>query len=173
MFYFCSVLHTILDLNGGSGNSVGQVDDDAAEGLRDQSVGYWAGEAGRSADALAHATLERHGLTRSQWRTLNLLAERTDAVTLDVVLDHHRHHGDLDEALRPDTLCLVATGLIDDTNGALTLTPAGRTRLDETWPDVRAGLAQFRSGVCDTDYITTIRTLRTMIDNVTDRRRTV
>ncbi|WP_019204406.1 MarR family winged helix-turn-helix transcriptional regulator [Tsukamurella sp. 1534] len=123
---------------------------------------------GRSAVTHIRATLERHGLTQPQWWALNYVADRPGGVTVDEVVEYHSGFVDTDDALRPDVVALVATGLLDETDGALTVTPAGRKRREETWPDIRAALARIRDGVTDEEFITTIRTLQRMIDNIGD-----
>ncbi|MBS4104045.1 MarR family transcriptional regulator [Tsukamurella paurometabola] len=134
--------------------------------ILEQPIGYWASMAGRAVVTYIRATLERHGLTQPQWWTLNYAADRPDGVTVDEVVEYHRGFVDTDDALRPDTLALVATGLLLDQDGALTVSPAGQRRREETWTDIRATLATIREGVTDAEYITTIRTLQQMIDNV-------
>lgn len=133
-----------------------------------QPIGYWASMTGRSAVTFIRATLERHGLTQPQWWTLNYLAARADGATTDEVVDFHRGFVDTDDALRPDVLALIATGLVDEADGALTVSPAGQRRREETWPDIRAALAKIRDGITDGEFITTIRTLQRMVDNVGD-----
>ncbi|CAM3702804.1 MarR family winged helix-turn-helix transcriptional regulator [Tsukamurella ocularis] len=133
-----------------------------------QPIGYWASMTGRSAVTFIRATLERHGLTQPQWWALNYIADRPDGVGMDEVVEYHRGFVDTDDALRPDVACLIATGLLDEADGALTVSPAGRRRRDETWPDIRTALARIRAGVSDEDFITTIRTLQRMIDNIGD-----
>ncbi|BDH57861.1 MarR family winged helix-turn-helix transcriptional regulator [Tsukamurella sp. PLM1] len=133
-----------------------------------QPIGYWASMTGRSAVTFIRATLESHGLTQPQWWTLNYIAARPDGVTLDEVVEYHRGFVDTDDALRPDVLALVATGLLTESDGALALSPQGAQRRDETWPDIRAALARIRDGVTDAEFITTIRTLQRMIENVGD-----
>ena len=131
-----------------------------------QPIGYWAGTASRAVVTRIRATLEGHGLTQPQWWALNYLAARPAGVPLDEVVEYHRGFVDTGDALRPDVACLVATGLLDEADGALTVSPAGEQRRAETWPDVHAALAAIREGVTDEEFITTIRTLQRMIDNV-------
>ncbi|TWS18302.1 MarR family transcriptional regulator [Tsukamurella asaccharolytica] len=133
-----------------------------------QPIGYWASMTGRSAVTFIRATLEQHGLTQPQWWALNYIAARPDGVELDEVVEFHRGFVDTDDALRPDIAALVATGLLTEVDGALTVSPAGQRRRDETWPDIRAALARIRAGVTDDEFITTIRTLQRMIDNIGD-----
>lgn len=131
-----------------------------------QPVGYWSSMAGRAVVTHIRATLERHGLTQPQWWALNYVADRPAQVTIDEVVEFHRGFVDTDDALRPDVLNLLATGLLTDADGALTVSPAGQERREQTWADVHVALATIRAGVTDEEYITTIRTLQRMIDNV-------
>ncbi|KXP14428.1 hypothetical protein [Tsukamurella pseudospumae] len=82
------------------------------------------------------------------------------------MVEFHRGFVDTDDALRPDALALVATGLLLEVDGALTVSPTGQQRREETWSDVHAALAAIREGVTDDEYITTVRSLQRMIDNV-------
>lgn len=134
--------------------------------ILNQPIGYWASMAGRAVVTHIRATLERHGLTQPQWWALNYIAARPDGVPLDEVVEYHRGFVDTDDALRPDVTCLVATGLLEEADGVLTVSPAGQQRRDETSPDIRAALARIREGLSDEEFITTIRSLQRMIDNV-------
>lgn len=112
--------------------------------------GYWL----RAVDGLIarefEAAFETEGVTRRDWRVLNLLAG--DVVAPELTARLQRHGG---KKLRG----LIERGWVAETEGSWTLTDEGRAaqaRLEEMVTGVRAKVA---SAVSDEDFATTLASL--------------
>lgn len=134
------------------------------ERILTQPLGYWTSMAGRSSVTYIRATLSRHDLTQPQWWILNYVAANPRSHT-DSVIEYHRGFIDTDDELRPAVESLVGDGLLESTDDVLSITPSGQTRREATWPSVNTALATLRTGISDSEFITTIRTLQRVIDN--------
>ena len=105
--------------------------------------------------------------SRRQWQLLQVLAETQSTL------------GQLDEAIAPllDASAressesslepLLRGGLVAEKGGVYRLTDAGRTEYRATREDVNGVRAVSTQGLDDGEYQRTIRTLETMIDNLT------
>jgi DNA-binding MarR family transcriptional regulator len=139
--------------------------------LAAEPVGYWVGAAHRVIIDYIRGQMSALGLTQPQfWLLRNLSANDLSpdghGLTLAELTSRMRAYlGDDDlESAAED---LLERGLVvRDTDQRLWITEAGqqgRARIKEQAPSVRA---RIHDGIDDADYVTTLKVLRRMIDNV-------
>ncbi|MGR0218573.1 MarR family winged helix-turn-helix transcriptional regulator [Agromyces sp. ZXT2-6] len=95
------------------------------------------------------AVLADQGVTRRDWRRLNLVAGEVRDERMAARLDAHPHK--LDD--------LVELGWVSGEPGAWALTATGREALDALTARVQAVRDRVRSAVSDDDYVTTVASL--------------
>lgn len=123
----------------------------------------------RFTDALAN-----HRLSRRQWQLLNVLAETQSTISqLDVAT------GQLDAATAPTLEMsgrepseasleqLLSGGLVAEKGGVYRLTDAGRIEYRKALKDVQGVRDISTQGLENGEYERTIRTLETMVSNLT------
>ncbi|WP_043633044.1 MarR family winged helix-turn-helix transcriptional regulator [Nonomuraea candida] len=140
--------------------------------LAAQPIGYWAGAAHRVIIGYIRGEMSALGLTQPQfWLLRNLsagdLSTDGQGLTLAELTDRMRAYLHDDDDLESAAADLLDRGLVTrDAGQRLWITEAGRrghARIKEQGPAIRA---RIHDGIDDADYVTTLKVLRRMIDNV-------
>ncbi|MEV7419011.1 MarR family winged helix-turn-helix transcriptional regulator [Streptomyces sp. NPDC089919] len=137
------------------------------EMLPSQPVGYWSGHAHRAVIGHIRDAMARIDVSQPLWWTLNRVQRAGDRATRPVVI------GDLtgftdgpDDVPRAIDQLLHRGWLAEDPAGRLTVTGTGRTAMAEIKQLVDDLRTEIHQGVSDEDYVTTLRVLRRMADNI-------
>jgi hypothetical protein len=112
-------------------------------------LGFWLKVVDRRIAAEIDAILADHGVTRRDWRRLDLVAGEVRDERMAARLDAHPHK--LDD--------LVELGWVSGEPGAWMLTATGRETLDALTARVQAVRDRVRSSVSDDDYAITVASL--------------
>lgn len=112
-------------------------------------LGFWLKVVDRRIAAEIDAILADQGVTRRDWRRLNLVAGEVRDERMAARLDAHPHK--LDD--------LVELGWVSGEPGAWVLTATGRETLDALTARVQAVRDRVRSSVSDDDYAATVASL--------------
>ncbi|WP_115787685.1 hypothetical protein [Arthrobacter silvisoli] len=116
----------------------------------------------RFTDALAN-----HRLSRRQWQLLNVLAETQSTINqLDVATAPNQETSSR-EPSEASLEQLLSGGLVAEKGGVYRLTDAGRTEYRKALNDVNGVRDISTQGLENGEYERTIRTLETMINNLT------
>lgn len=118
----------------------------------DRPIGYWLRELDRRIEDAFVATLDGAGLRRRHWQVLNGLGP------------HDPFWGPGERPYEEVVADLAARGWVAPDG---TLTPSGETARAAVAADVAAVRRRVAEGVPDEDYLTTVRTLARMVDNLT------
>ncbi|MFH8570151.1 MarR family winged helix-turn-helix transcriptional regulator [Streptomyces sp. NPDC017993] len=137
-------------------------DDDLAT----QPIGYWSGLAHRAVIGRIRDEMARIDVAQPQWWTLNR-ADAGDGPVREEVIEQLAHVGDGPQEIARAIDQLLHRGwLTIGTDHRLSLTDSGRTakaRIKQLVIDLRA---EIHEGITDEDYVTALKVLRRMTDNV-------
>lgn len=140
--------------------------------LAAEPIGYWVGAAHRVIIDYIRDQMSALGLTQPQfWLLRNLSANDLSpdghGMTLAELTSRMRAYLGDDDDLESAAKDLLERGLLAQAaHQRLWITEAGRqghARIKEQAPSVRA---RIHDGIDDADYVTTLKVLRRMIDNV-------
>ncbi|MGK5529086.1 MarR family winged helix-turn-helix transcriptional regulator [Streptomyces sp. URMC 129] len=135
--------------------------------LPHQPIGYWSWAAHKAVVTHIRAALAESSLTQPRWWVLGQLSTAGEAgrtrEELYAVL-----HGYLDvgEALHDEIDALADAGLITAHAGHFRLTAEGESVRTKAAAAVRAALDRIHRNVTDEEYVTTLKVLQRMIQNV-------
>ncbi|MBF6225549.1 MarR family transcriptional regulator [Nocardia abscessus] len=129
-----------------------------------RGIGYWLVELDRLINQRFDEDLAAGGFSRRRWQAVHSLAEgpqRADDVrdALDTFWT--------DDSEWPTELSeLVATGLVADEEGVLSLTATGRAAHDEAFVRIARRRRQMAEGITGEQFAETVRSLRRMAANL-------
>jgi DNA-binding MarR family transcriptional regulator len=129
-------------------------------------IGYWLALVGGLVDEQFAGTLEEHGVTRSEWRLLNVLAQAPAPIErLDAALAPYLQP---DEGASAVELLgeLIESAWINATPDAYELTDRGRGAVEHLGAKLAEQRATLAEGVSDADRDTTCAALERMAHNL-------
>lgn len=129
-------------------------------------IGYWLALVGGLVDEQFAATLEEHGVTRSEWRLLNVLAQAPATLErLDAALAPYLQP---DEGASAIELIgeLIESAWINATPDAYELTDRGRGAVERLGAKLAEQRESLSEGVSDADRDTTCAALERMAHNL-------
>ncbi|WP_326596815.1 MarR family transcriptional regulator [Streptomyces sp. NBC_01803] len=134
--------------------------------LAGQPIGYWSWAAHKAVVTSIRAALAEYGLTQPRWWVLGQLGLADDGRTRDELYDTLHGYLDVGEALHGEIDALAAAGLIAADDGRFRLTAGGETVRAKAAVSVRGVLDRVHRNVTDEEYVTTLKVLQRMIQNV-------
>ncbi|AEW95340.1 MULTISPECIES: MarR family winged helix-turn-helix transcriptional regulator [Streptomycetaceae] len=148
--------------------------DDTAPGFTDaelaaQPVGYWTRAANDAVISYINARMGEFGIAQRHWWALFQVGRATDGLTTGELVELMRRIRPYVDApsVEPAVAELVERALlVRDTTGRLTLTDSGAALRDRVQLLVQENRARIHAGIPDEDYVTTVKVLRRMIENV-------
>ena len=132
----------------------------------ERPIGYWLALVGGLVDEQFADTLEEHGVTRSEWRLLNVLVQAPATIEqLDAALAPHLQPDEGATAI--DLLSeLIESAWINATPDAYELTERGRGAVERLGAKLAEQRAALSEGVSDEDRATTCAALERMARNL-------
>ncbi|MER0244641.1 MarR family transcriptional regulator [Streptomyces sp. HSW2009] len=146
------------------GDTVKYSHDDAE--LVGQPVGYWTWAANKVLLAHVRGRLAAIGITQPQWWALHQVLHGATGATRAEVIRDQQANLDVGPGLAPDIDLLVERELlVEDEDGRLQITDAGRTLHRRAAETQRENRARVHAGIADEEYLITLKVLQRMIHN--------
>jgi hypothetical protein len=154
---------------------------------QNKPLGYWLAVVEHSTHDALRSAFADHGVSRREWRILNVLAQSPSSLEdLKACMpprgrghrgDGHHSDGDRGDAPRREQKpgrppiaevlnALCERGWVAETSGAFALTDDGAHALANLGEHVAAVRAKAGNGIPDADYATTVATLERMARNL-------
>jgi hypothetical protein len=148
-------------------DALGMRNDDEEIKLPEQKpIGYWVKALDRALESHLDKRLAIHELGRREWQVLNVIAAKS--VTLHDLEDELRPFSA--EATSPNQAwqALTIRGLVHlEADGIISLTEEGLALHSEAAKDIQELRSAAAAGVDRDEYVTAVRVLATMLQNVT------
>lgn len=136
------------------------------EMLPSQPIGYWSGVAHRAVTGHIRDAMARVDVTQPQWWILNRVQRADGPVPRATVVADLAESADGPHDIRRAVDQLVHRGWLTADGERLTVSGAGLEAMGRIRELVTGLRAEIHEGVTDEEYVTALRVLRRMTDNV-------
>jgi DNA-binding MarR family transcriptional regulator len=129
-------------------------------------IGFWLKLVDNLIEGQFASTLEEHGVTRTQWQLMNVLARQTASVEQLNAAVAPFLSADTGESALEHLGELIDSGWVDATSTAYELTDRGRGALERLTVVVTEHRTTMSAGLSQDEYETTISVLERMARNI-------